>query len=308
MLITLRCKNCGKVQRVELNDLCKDLFYKCVNCETIMTDRESTKLANLTTLDNFDVVKIIDGDSRSDFQNSIFTDDLERITEIYCGADNDFKREIANIVDAVYLIFNRKNVDEAKVLHNMVRDYQLSKDKIVQAEVENSSSLNTDKSLAGLVSYVEEKIPGYSVNESGFNKLNNLFKEYGYDLLIDCVDISCDRYLKYDKEGKSTKDSVEDFFDKIGGIAYNKSLSPIQKKIGYIINYGDKVAYGWRKNDVKALLQRYVVTLKEYGYDEEEIVTDLQDHVMTIISETRDWSEWDERMNDRVKMFAEEIE
>lgn len=308
MLITLKCRNCGKIQKVELDDLCKELFYMCANCETIMTDRESTKLANLATLDNFDVVKIIDGDSRSDFQNSIFTDDLERITEIYCGADNDFKREIANIVDAVYLILNKKNVEEAKVLHNMVRDYQLSKDTTMQADAEKSLFVKTEKSFEEFVSYIEEKIPGYGISKSGLAFLKNLFNKYDFDLLLECVDISYEKYLEYDEEGEIVKGSIGLFCNKIGGIAYNKSRSQIQDRIGYIVNYGDKVAYDWRKNDVKALLQRYVVTLKEYGYDEEEIVTDLQDHVITMISETRDWREWDEKVRDRMRMFAEEIE
>lgn len=305
MFITLRCKNCGEIQKVELDDLCKELLYKCRNCDTIMTERESTKLANLETLDNFEIFKIENGDSNSDFHNFVFTSDLDRITEIYCEADNDLKREITNIVDAIYLILNRKNIDDATNLHNIIRNYQLSEAKREQREFDTPSLVNTDQSFDRLVSYIEEKIPGYSINASGLNKLKTLFNKYDFDLLLECVDISCEQYLEYDEEDKPTKDSVGHFFDKIGGIAYNKSLSPIQKKVGYIVNYGDKVAYGWRKQDVKALLERYVVTLKEYGYDEDAIITDLQDYVIPIIDDTRNWRQWDSSMEDRIRMFAE---
>lgn len=308
MFITLRCKNCGEIQKVELDDLCKELLYKCRNCDIIMTERESTKIANLETLDNFEIFKIENGDSNSDFHNFVFTSDLDRITEIYCEADNDLKREITNIVDAIYLILNRKNIDDATTLHNMLRNYQLSKAESEQGEFDTRSLLNTDKNFDGFVSYIEEKIPGYSINANGLNKLKNLFNKYDFDLLLECVDISCAQYLKYDEEDKPTKDSIEVFLDKIGGIAYNKSRSPIQDKVEYIINYGNKVAYGWKKQDVKALLERYVVTLKKCGYDEDSIITDLQDYVIPIIDYTRDWRQWDSSMEDRIRMFAEENE
>lgn len=308
MFITLKCKNCGEIQKVELDDLCKELLYKCRNCDTIMTERESTKIVNLETLENFEIFKIENGDSNSDFHNFVFTSDLDRITEIYCEADNDLKREITNIVDAIYLILNRKNIDDATTLHNMIRNYQLSKVESEQGESDTHSLVNTYKSFDELVSYIEEKIPGYSINASGLNKLKALFNKYDFDLLLECVDISCEQYLEYDDEDKPTKDSVGDFFEKIGGIAYNKSLSPILKKVGYIINYGYKVAYGWKKQAVKALLERYIVTLKEYGYNENEIISDLQDYVIPIIDDTCDWRQWDNIMEERIKMFSEENE
>lgn len=214
MFITLRCKNCGEIQKVELDDLCKELLYKCRNCDTIMTERESTKIVNLETLENFEIFKIENGDSNSDFHNFVFTSDLDRITEIYCEADNDLKRKITNIVDAIYLILNRKNIDDATTLHNMIRNYQLSKVESEQRESDTHSLVNTYKSFDELVSYIEEKIPGYSINASGLNKLKALFNKYDFDLLLECVDISCEQYLEYDDEDKPTKDSVGYFLRK----------------------------------------------------------------------------------------------
>ena len=82
---------------------------------------------------------------------------------------------------------------------------------------------------------IKEKISPYSLNEKGKSTIASLANMYSYELLCDCIDIAASSYLNYDNEGRLTKESAEDFINKIGGIAYNKSLSPHRKTSIFIL-------------------------------------------------------------------------
>ena len=163
-------------------------------------------------------------------------------------------------------------------------------------------------SFEDLVQYIADKIPGRHINQHGLNRLNNLYKKHGYALLIDCVDISTEKYLKYDDNGIPTQDSVEVFFDKIGGIAHNKSLSPLDQKVRYVLNYGNKAFNYWKENDAKILLKQYVYAMKRLGYDDDEIIDDLNDRVVLLIDDAGNWSRWYNAMQELTDSLNEEIE
>lgn len=177
-----------------------------------------------------------------------------------------------------------------------------------KCEVEVNQHKIESTSFEDLVQYIADKIPGRHINQHGLNRLNNLYKKHGYALLIDCVDISTEKYLKYDDNGIPTQDSVEVFFDKIGGIAHNKSLSPLDQKVRYVLNYGNKAFNYWKENDAKILLKQYVYAMKRLGYDDDEIIDDLNDRVVLLIDDAGNWSRWYNAMQELTDSLNEEIE
>ena len=112
---------------------------------------------------------------------------------------------------------------------------------------------------------IKEKISPYSLNEKGKSTIASLANMYSYELLCDCIDIAASSYLNYDNEGRLTKESAEDFINKIGGIAYNKSLSPIDQQINYLLNIGKHQFSYWDKPKANALLREYIYQLQVYG-------------------------------------------
>ena len=62
---------------------------------------------------------------------------------------------------------------------------------------------------------IKEKISPYSLNEKGKSTIASLANMYSYELLCDCIDIAASSYLNYDNEGRLTKESAEDFINKI---------------------------------------------------------------------------------------------
>ena len=62
---------------------------------------------------------------------------------------------------------------------------------------------------------------GYNVNENGRRKIKKWIKNFGLNEVYDCVEISCDQYLRA-TEGKNTHQSVEKAFSYIPRIAYTR--------------------------------------------------------------------------------------
>ena len=95
------------------------------------------------------------------------------------------------------------------------------------------------------IKYINEKIFPFHLTQSAENKAILLLKKHSLELLIECVDISFATYVSYDDEGNPKQSSINTAIDKIGGIAYNKSLSPIEKELAHICNTGSQAYNYW---------------------------------------------------------------
>lgn len=143
-----------------------------------------------------------------------------------------------------------------------------------------------------LIDLIEEKISPFSLNESGKSTVANLMRRYSPDLLEECVDIGIAQYLTYDSAGTPTRESVEKFINKIGGIAYNKSRTPIQQEIQHIKSVAKSIYPYWNDSAGRDTLDDYVTALKNVGWTEEAIVKDLQEDVMRLTNRAMNWSQW----------------
>jgi hypothetical protein len=65
------------------------------------------------------------------------------------------------------------------------------------------------------------EMAGYGITEAGKRKIKKWIKEFGLNEVYDCVEISCDQYLRA-TEGKNTHQSVEKAFSYIPRIAYTR--------------------------------------------------------------------------------------
>lgn len=142
---------------------------------------------------------------------------------------------------------------------------------------------------------ISEKIHPYSLNEKGQAGIARLVKQYPYELLIECIDIGVSSYFKYDENGELTNDSVNDFLDKLGGIAFNKSRSPIDQEISHLVNIGKMKFDYWNKNRASQILLNYVKELRPY-WKEEDILNDLKGDTVRLMNNSKNWSQWTANM------------
>ena len=67
--------------------------------------------------------------------------------------------------------------------------------------------------------------------------------------MLGCIDIGITKYFRFDENGIVTQGSVQTFLSKLGGIAFNKSRSPIEQEIYHLKNKG-KARFTYWNNDI----------------------------------------------------------
>ena len=138
---------------------------------------------------------------------------------------------------------------------------------------------------------IEEKITPYSLNNKGKADIARLVNEYSYNLLLECINVGIATYFRYDLNGKLTKQSVENFISKLGGIAFNKSRSPIDKEIYHLKNKGKQIFSYWDNNRAEKLLYDYVNALRNH-WNEDAILADLCGETNRLMNCSKTWSQW----------------
>ena len=139
---------------------------------------------------------------------------------------------------------------------------------------------------------IKEKIYPHSLNEKDKAGLAQITRKYSYELLVECIDIAANTYFKYDGIGDLTKESVDNFLSKLGGIAYNKSQSPIDQEINHLKNKGKKLFSYWNSNKADELLRSYVNELNLAGWSDQMILEDLRGETSHMTDNSTNWTSW----------------
>ena len=103
------------------------------------------------------------------------------------------------------------------------------------------SLLQVDEDLiSGLADYWSDLVPGYTLNENGLQNLRKWLNEYGFEELIQAIQIAASQYVKYEVSSETPyplKESVELAFSKISGICITRKRmekKPYLKDLYYI--------------------------------------------------------------------------
>lgn len=114
--------------------------------------------------------------------------------------------------------------------------------------------------------------------------------------MLECVDIGISQYFRYDAEGNLTQDSVGTFLNKLGGIAYNKSRSPIDQEVYHLKNKGRASFAYWNSQRADELFTEYIKELRLYGWSDDMISSDLRGEAAQMMNNSRNWSDWSSTM------------
>lgn len=145
------------------------------------------------------------------------------------------------------------------------------------------------------IEYIEERTYPFTFLENGRAQLSELFRIYSEPLLLECIDIGIKQYFRYD-DGKLTQESVSQFLSKLGGIAYNKSRSPVDQELYHIKNLCKKSYSYWNDAQGDDILARYVHALKKAHWSDKQILDDLQTEVRRVCGSSRNWTQWSDTM------------
>lgn len=148
---------------------------------------------------------------------------------------------------------------------------------------------------------IKDKIAPYTLTDKGKANISKLVRQYSYELLLECIDIGVSTYFNYDQNGNLKRESVENFLDKLGGIAYNKSRSPIDQEIYHLKNMGKRQFSYWNPSKADELLNEYVKELRLFGWPESLVLSDLRDDSVRMMNNSRNWSDWSSTMEQWIK-------
>lgn len=140
---------------------------------------------------------------------------------------------------------------------------------------------------------INGKIHPFVLNEKEKADVAQLIRKYPYDLLIECIDIGVAAYFRYDDNGQLLRESVAFFINKLGGIAYNKSFSPIEQEIRHINKKGKERFRNWNEQRASNMLKAYVKALSDYGWSEKRIIMDLKSDTMRLLYNSLNRDDWE---------------
>lgn len=144
-----------------------------------------------------------------------------------------------------------------------------------------------------VIEYINDKIHPFCLNENGKKSVTELVLKFTIKQIITGVDDATMAYLKYNSNGIN-KEIVNTFLNKIAGVIIVKGMSPTKQKFAYIKGIARNRFQNWDSRDGVRILNNYVIALKNYGYNEEKILNDLENNVIPLTKEIENWSQWRE--------------
>ncbi len=132
----------------------------------------------------------------------------------------------------------------------------------------------------------------YSLNKNGHKLLEQLMKKFSFEDILAAIDIANEKYLRYDNEGNIVKESVEEAFNKVGGICTFKKMSKINQKLAYVKGICRNRFSYWDARKGSIILNNYINALKNYGWSDKQIINDIENEVIPQTKEANNWSQW----------------
>jgi len=223
---------------------------------------------------------------------------IDHIEPVSKGGTN----EIVNLITSCFdcnLGKSDKRLNDSSAIDKQRKQMELLQERREQIELmfEWKKSLsNLDNETIGMIKdYAHAKIKPLTINENGDNIIRTLLKRFSIEELLNAIDISATNYVKYSDKGIPTEESVENFINKLGGILFNRSLKPIDKKLSQIRNKAKSEFYYFNLRSGIVLLNQYVSALRKYWrYSDEQILEDLNNELSPKLDETEKWTDWRE--------------
>jgi|GEM_PF-1878772 len=239
----------------------------------------------------------------------------DKFTCQYCGAkapdvvlhvdhikpvSKDGENNIMNFATSCYecnLGKSDRELSDDSVVKKQHKQLELLQERREQIELmfewKKSLSSQNDETVEMIKDFIEAKIYPIGISENGKNNLKNHLLKYGIENVLDAVDVSASAYLKYSNVNGVTEESAEIFLNKIGGILFNKNLSPIEQKLAYIKNNAkNKLGY-FDQRKASILLKEYVSTLRNlWKYSDDDIMKDLDNELIPSLEKEYNWTGW----------------
>jgi hypothetical protein len=236
----------------------------------------------------------------------------DKFTCQYCGAKspevvlnvdhinpvtNGGTNEILNLITSCFSCNSGKSdrtLADTSVVEKQRKQLELLQERREQIELmlewkKSLSSFDSDI-VDMIVEYINSKILPLSLNENGKQSVAKWLIKFDTEKILEAIDISAKQYLKYEN-GALDKKSAELFLSKIGGVIVVKNLPPVKQKLAYIKGIARNRLSYWDDRKGSIILSNYIKELDQH-FDEEQQLEDLENEVLKLTKEAKNWSEW----------------
>lgn len=148
-----------------------------------------------------------------------------------------------------------------------------------------------DQVVSQLLEYWSDHVPGCSLNEEGIKELKQLRRRFELDEIMSAIKIATDTYLHY-VDGKPTKASVEEAWNKVGGVCTlrrREKENPSEQRLYYI--------RGILRKRLGYVDKQLSLRLLHGALDSGASVESLECHAKAV----RNWTEWRTGMEDYIE-------
>ncbi len=221
--------------------------------------------------------------------------EVDHIKPVSKGGDNS----ILNLITSCQTCNRGKSdrkIDDNSIVERQRRQIEELNIRRQQLEMmlEWREELTTmkEKSYRTAINYFNNKWNEFQLNEVGNGKIKAHVDKFGLMQVLDAIDIACNQY-KTNNEDRS----FEVVLDKIGGILTIKNKPAVFQKIVHIKGICNKMFRGFDPAIASIILNNYVKALKSKGYNDDEILKDLDEEVMPYTKAARNYNQWQDMMN-----------
>ena len=232
--------------------------------------------------------------------------EIDHILPVKEGGDNHMLNLVTSCFDC-----NRgksaNKIDDNKVVAQQKKQLDLEQDRKEQLELifkwhQELQGIDDEKNKK-VFQYVNDLMITRSINSTGEATLVKLTKKYKLKDVLKAIDLSAEKYFRYDEDNQLTMDSAIDFLDKIGGILHNMNQPLVQQKSSYIKGICRNRFEHFNVQVGSILLKNYIEALGIAGWSEERIINDLEDEVIPFSKEANNWTQW----RNQIERWVEDI-
>ena len=198
---------------------------------------------------------------------------IDHILPVKEGGTN----ELLNLITSCFPCNNGKRarkLDDNSVVARQRDQLQYVQQRKEQIEfmLEWKKSLENveEEYIQMIISYVENKITPYTLNDNGKTNIIGWLKTFKVEEIL---------------------------ISKIKGILHTRRMKPTAQRIAYINGIGRNQIHNWDERLCKIILNQYAKALSNYGKQEFEILDDLENEIKPFTIKARKWDDWKNQMN-----------
>jgi hypothetical protein len=227
--------------------------------------------------------------------------EIDHVDPVFNGGEDDMLNLITSCFDCNRGKGKRK-LSDSTTLAKQRQELKILQDKREQLEMMlkwKKSILNiNEEEIKVLTEYWGNFTSGWSLAESGIADLRKQIKKFGVKEIMDAMDISANKYIRYDDDGKITKESIEKAFEYIFRICI---VARAAQKEPYLVD----LFY------IRGILKRrlyYCNSQKSLELMKKAVTLGITvDELKKLALSTRNWSEWLEEIENAIKCEEETL-